>query len=166
MTTCQSDPNITSLFDFVNSPAIADQFRVGVLPTDRRHIINLFSSYKLTKNITVGAGYNEQSGTPISEFDAHPAYGNAGEIPVGGRGKLGRTPWQGYVDARASYAWVISEKVRTQFGADLFNIGNRQTEATIDQDAQLAGGSPNADFLKPLTYHRPFHAQFSFRVEF
>jgi outer membrane receptor for ferrienterochelin and colicin len=162
----QSDPNITSLFDFVNSPAIADQFRVGVLPTDRRHIVNAYASYRASKNLTLGIGYTTQSGTPISEFDAHPAYQDEGEIPVGGRGAFGRTPWQGYVDTRAAYSWPITERVRAQFAADMFNIGNRQTEATIDQNHELSPGDLNPDFLKPLTYHRPFHAQFSFRLEF
>ena len=92
----QSDPNITSLFDFINSPALADQSKVGVLPTDRRHIINIYGNYMWRAKWNFGLGNSTQSGTPISSFDAHPAYGNAGEIPVGGRGAFGphgKTMW-------------------------------------------------------------------------
>jgi hypothetical protein len=162
----QSDPNITSLYDFVNSPALADQFKVGVLPTDRRNIINLYGNYMLGKHFNFGLGFTTESGTPISELDAHPAYGNAGEIPVGGRGAFGRTPWQAYIDTRVAYVLPLTEKKRLTFAADMFNIGSRQTTATVDQDHQLAGGVDNPDFLKPLTYHRPFHAQFSARFDF
>jgi hypothetical protein len=162
----QSDPNITSLFDFVNSPAIADQFKVGVLPTDRRNIVNLFGNYTLNKHWNFGMGFSSESGTPLSGFDAHPAYGSPGEIPVGGRGAYGRTPWGNYVDARVAYTLPLSEKYKLRFAADMFNIGNRQTTTRIDQDLQLSGGPTNNDFLKSLEYHRPFHAQFSARLDF
>jgi hypothetical protein len=162
----QSDPNITSLFDFVNSPAIADQFAVGVLPTDRRHIVNLYGNYMLGRHINLGLGWVTQSGTPVSRFDAHPAYGNSGEIPVGGRGAYGRTPLQSYIDARASYELPLGEQRRLRFSADMFNIGSKQTTVTFDQDNQLDNEIPNQDFLKPLTSHRPFRAQFAVRYEF
>jgi hypothetical protein len=162
----QSDPNITSLFDFVNSPALADQFRIGVLPTDRRHIVNLYGNYMLGSHLNFGLGWTTQSGAPISELAAHPFYGNAGEIPVGGRGKDGRTPVQSYIDLRAAYDLPLGERQRLRFSADMFNVGSRQTVAEVDQWSQLSGGTTNADFLKPLIYHRPFHAQFAVRYEF
>jgi hypothetical protein len=150
----------------VNSPAIADQFRVGVLPTDRRHIVNIFGNYMLGSRWNLGLGWATQSGTPISQFDAHPAYQSAGEIPVGGRGSKGRTPWQSYVDVRVGYDLPLTDRSKLRFSADMFNIGNRQTTVTTDQNNQLSGGNPNPDFLKPLTYHRPFYAQFAVRYDF
>jgi hypothetical protein len=162
----QSDPNISSLFDFVNSPLLADQFKVGVLPTDRRHIVNVYGNYMIGSRWSVGLGWSTQSGSPISEFDAHPVYLNAGEIPVGGRGSRGRTPVQSYVDLRTSYDLPLTDRQKLRFSADMFNIGSRQTTVLIDQDAQLSGGDTNPDFLKPELYHRPFHAQFAIRYEF
>ena len=99
----QSDPNITSLFDFAGSPMMGDQFRVGVLPTDRRHIVNLYGNYLVRGNLNIGMGWTALSGSPVSKLLSHPSYGNAGEIPVGGRGAEGRTPFQNYVDARVEY---------------------------------------------------------------
>ncbi len=162
----QSDPNITSLFDFVNSPALADQFKVGILPTDRTHIINAFANYMVRSNLNFGVGLTAQSGTPVSQFDAHPGYLNSGEIPVGGRGSEGRTPWGTYVDFRAGYDRKIGEMKKLKLSADLFNLFDRTTTVLYDQNAQLSGGTPNPDFLKPLTAHRPFRAQFSVRFEF
>jgi len=162
----QSDPNITSLFDFVNSPLLADQFKVGVLPTDRRSIINVFANYMVRSNINFGMGLTSQSGTPVSEFDAHPVYLNSGEIPVGSRGAEGRTPWGTYVDFRAGYDRKMGENRKLRFSVDMFNLFDRTTTVLFDQNHQLSGGTPNPDFLKPLTAHRPFRAQFSVRYEF
>ena len=51
-----------------------------------------------------------ETGVPISEFLAHPAYLNAGEVPVGGRGALGRTDTYTRVDLHADYPF--------RFGSD------------------------------------------------
>lgn len=162
----QSDPNITSLFDFANSPGIGDQFKVGVLPTDRRHIANLYGSYQLTKQFTIGLGWKVQSGVPLSKLLSHPAYGNAGEVPVGGRGSAGRSPTQNYWDMKLDYMVPIKEARKLRFAADMFNLFNRKTATDIDQNFELSGAVPNKDYLKPLAYARPFYARFSVRFEF
>ena len=36
------------------------------------------------------------------EYLAHPVYSTAGEIPVGGRGKLGRTPFFTSLDLQST----------------------------------------------------------------
>jgi len=100
----QTDPGISSLFDFTQGEfnLLGDQFATGPLNSDRRHVINVFASYAFSSTgftrgffgnrvngLNVGIGIHSESGLPISELLAHPVYGNAGEIPVGGRGKLG-----------------------------------------------------------------------------
>jgi hypothetical protein len=162
----QADPGITSLFDFMWSPILADQFKVGVLPTDRKHVANVYANYLFKSRLNIGLGWNIQSGAPLSVLDAHPDYGNAGEVPVGSRGIAGRTPVQSYTDIRADYRIMIKDKSKISLAADLFNILNQKTIVTQDQDHQLDGGTPNADFLKVLTYHRPFYSRFSVRFEF
>jgi hypothetical protein len=162
----QSDPNITSQFDFAYSEAMGDQFKVGVLPTDRRHIVNLYGNY-MFKDINIGLGWQAMTGAPLSKFLSHPAYLNAGEIPVGGRGAFGRTPFENYFDARVEYRLPIrSEKFKIKTAADMFNVFNRQTTTAIDQFFELDGAVPNADFGKPNSYHRPIYARFSLRFEF
>ncbi len=163
----QSDPNITSLFDFILSPALADQFAVGVLPTDRRHIANIYGNYLFANRFNVGLGWQVLSGTPITKFLSHPGYINAGEIPQGGRGAFGRTPTENYFDLRLDYQVPLAaERVRMKLGANLFNVFNRRTVTAVDQDFELSGAVPNEDFLKPLRVHRPFYASFNVRFEF
>ena len=45
----QEDPNITSLFDFINSVGLSEQFTPGLLPTDRLHIVNFYGSYMINE---------------------------------------------------------------------------------------------------------------------
>ncbi len=173
----QQDPNISSLFDFTNTDGrLADQFRPGVLPTDRRHELKLFGNYGfsqgLLKNLNLGLAWRIQSGTPISQFLAHPAYDNSGEIPLGGRGALGRTDWTFPADLHADYTVKLGEKKALKFVADLFNITNQKRLVRIDQNLELDSTTKNPDFLKPNTtdfaypYQVPFHARLAVRFEF
>jgi hypothetical protein len=77
----QSDPNITSLFDFPLSPLTEGQFQVGPLNTDRPYVLNLTSSYTWDNGFTLGGRLNWQSGTPRTPLLAHPIYVNSGELP-------------------------------------------------------------------------------------
>lgn len=163
----QSDPNITSLFDFIWSPALGDQFKVGPLPTDRRQIANLYGNYLVKRKLNLGFGWNVMSGVPLSKLMAHPAYGNSGEVPVGGRGAFGRSPTQTYFDARAEYTLAVrGDRQKLKLSSDLFNVFNRKTADEIDQNAELAAGDPSKDWLTAYSYHRPFYARFSLRFEF
>ncbi len=77
----QSDPNITSLFDFPNSPLMRGQFAPAFLNTDRTHVLNMYSSYQLPIGLTIGGSFSWQTGVPRTPMLAHPNYQNAGEIP-------------------------------------------------------------------------------------
>jgi len=174
----QTDPSISSLFDFVagNFNLLGDQFKPGVLNTDRRHIVNAYLSYAMDsgrlKGMTLGLGIRVQSGIPINQFVAHPAYLNSGEVPLNGRGSLGRLPVTGSVDAHVDYPWRISERWRLRFGMDMFNIANSRRATLIDQNLDSSFGTRNTDFLKPLSqgdnrgFQRPFNARASVRLEF
>jgi len=181
----QTDPSISSLFDFTTGVLnlLGDQFAVGPLNTDRHHVANAFFSYtfdhSMVRGLALGTGMRVQSGTPISEFGNHPAYANQGEVPIGGRGKAGRTPPTGSVDMHAEYARKVTERFTFRAGADLFNITNSKQLTFRDQLRDLsfsaAGsntaldvtGAPGAnDFLHPLAFSNPFYARFSARLEF
>jgi hypothetical protein len=190
----QNDPNISSLFDFTRGDfnLLGQQFVPGVLNTDVRHLANGFVSYTLSgnhaKGLTMGSSVHFQTGIPINNLFAHPAYQNAGEIPfcadnttncTSARGSLGRTKDYGTVDYHMDYPIRISEGTRLRLGADLFNITNSRTQLRVNQLAQRSYQVPNADFLKPQGvgpsavngntnpgYLRPFYARFSVRFEF
>jgi hypothetical protein len=170
----QADPSISSLFDFTPGSLglLGNQFGIGFLNTDRRHIFNNFISYTFTtgfmKNFTLGSSVRIETGVPINDLRAHPVYQNAGEVPFGGRGSLGRTPATGEGDLHTEYKLKIGEKQALQFGADLFNIANQQTQLRIDQFQDASLGTPNFDFKKPVgsgvlgvppAYQRPFNAR-------
>jgi hypothetical protein len=174
----QTDPNVSSLYDFTAGIVgeLGDQFAIGPLNTDRHQVVNGFLSYTLPKSflkgLTLGTGVRIQSGTPVSELWAHPGYGNAGEVPFGGRGKDGRTPVIGTVDAHADMPINITERQKFHLMADFFNIGNTRQPLLYDQYFQLGGGTPNPDFLTPagnilaFPYQQPFYARFSAKWEF
>ena len=99
----QSDPGITSLFDFpTNDPSYTaigvPQFGYrgdvrflgalgeGPLPLDRPHQAKVYGNYEFPFALNVGLGLSFSSGKPLTPLAAHPVYGNAGEIPEGPRG--------------------------------------------------------------------------------
>lgn len=79
----QSDPNISSLFDFPATPILAGQFGSGPLNTDRPFSMKLFGSHQWDNGINVGAALNVAAGTPRTPLLAHPNgfYQNRGEVP-------------------------------------------------------------------------------------
>jgi carboxypeptidase family protein len=177
----QTDPGISSLFDFTTGDfnLLGDQFRPGVLNTDRLHIVNGFFTYVVDKSaakgLVLGTGVRVQTGTPINKLAAHPIYLNAGEVPLGGRGSQGRTPTTGTVDFHADYPIRVTEWGRLHVGADLFNIGFAKRVQYVNQNIDLGFGTVNADFLKPANqngvlandgYQSPFVARIFFKFEF
>jgi hypothetical protein len=178
----QQDPNISSMFDFTNSDGVlTGQDIPGVLNSDRRHQFKLFGNY-VWHNFNVGASWLPTSGTPITNFLAHPAYLNAGEIPVcpdgtftcagGPRGAYGRTAWTFDVNLHGDYTIKLGERARVKFVADLFNLFDEQKVIRVNQWSQLNGGGTNPDFLKPGLeqfqdpYEVPFNARLAVRFEF
>src|SRR5262249_17317339 len=155
-----------------NFNMLGDQFAVGPLNTDRRQVVNGFFSYTFSQSklsgLTLGTGIRVQSGTPISVLADHPAYLNAGEIPIGGRGALGRTPVTGAVDFHAEYGFKLTERAQLRLGSDLFNIANSKRVTLVDQNRDLSVNvaNSNPDFQKQLSFQQPFYARFSVKVQF
>jgi hypothetical protein len=79
----QSDPNISSLFDFPDSPLLHGQFVSGPLNSDVPYSLKLYGNYQWDNGINVGAGFTWAGGTPRTPLLAHPNgfYQNAGELP-------------------------------------------------------------------------------------
>jgi hypothetical protein len=77
----QSDPNITSLYDFPDSPLMHGQYLSGPLPSDVTHVVHVYPSYQFNNRLRIGGNFSWQSGVPRTSLLAHPIYQNAGEIP-------------------------------------------------------------------------------------
>ena len=170
----QTDPNISSMFDFTNSDGrLSGQYEVGPLETDRRNQLKLFGN-KSWKAINFGLSWNIESGTPITKLLDHPAYQNAGEVPDGPRGAYGRTPWQFPLNYHMDYTIKAGEKMHINLIADLFNVFDQKRVNFYQQWAEINNepGTPNPDFLKPTSqgsisaYQVPFNARLGVRLEF
>jgi outer membrane receptor protein involved in Fe transport len=170
----QSDPGITSLFDFpTNDPSYTaigvPQFGYrgdirylgalgeGPLPLDRPHDVKLFGSYKLQIPLNVGAGVTFSSGKPLTALAAHPVYSTAGEIPEGPRGSgfqtvdgfQTRTPFLYSTAVHADYALPVHKGQRAVLVADVFNLFNTQRAFDYDPDTQTSFPVLNPDFGQP-----------------
>ncbi len=174
----QTDPNISSLFDFTNGIAdmLGAQYSIGHLNTDRQQIVNVYSSWIVPstffKNTELGIGFNVLSGTPLNKLADHPAYANAGEVPLGGRGVYGRTAISGGVNLHVDRPFKVTEKSTLHATADFFNVSDSRPIVYVNQNYQIANFPDlNPDFLKPTAtvfggYQRPFYARFAVRWVF
>jgi hypothetical protein len=167
----QSDPGITSLYDFAtNDPSYTaigvPQFGYsgdirylgdlgsGPLPLDRPHQVKVYGSYQLHAGLALAGGVNVSSGKPLTAFAASPVYQNGGEIPLTPRGGgfqtsdgfRTRTPWTTTVDGHASYALKLGGRRDVVLVADMFNLFNRQTVTDYDKFSESTFGSLNPDF--------------------
>lgn len=184
----QSDPGISSLFDFTTGGLglLGPQFTPGDLSSDRRTVGNIFLSYNVgsdtpfvhsAKGLTVGMGARGQSGVPLTKFGDHPIYLNQGEIPVGGRGSGGRTPSTTQLDMHLDYPVPMrsrfAERYKLKLAMDMFNVTNSQFETGRVQYLQTSnsggvGAAPplNLDYGRPTSFQSPFYARGSIRFEF
>jgi hypothetical protein len=168
----QSDPSISSLFDFTQGVLgmLGDQYVPGFLNTDRRQVGNVYGSYVVpngfAKKLTAGLGLRASSGQPITNFGAHPVYTDGGEIPLGVRGSLGRNASNYQADLHADYPVSLGEKYKIKFAFDAFNITDSRSLEAVDQDSALQYGTPNVDYLKPLGFQRAIYGRGSVRIEF
>ena len=168
----QSDPSISSLFDFTDGALgmLGQQFVQGFLNTDRRQVGNLYGSYTIPngfmRRFTGGLGLRASSGQPISELGAHPVYDTPGEVPIGGRGSIGTEASNYQLDLHADYPLQLGERYKVKFTFDTFNVTNSRSLTAVDQDFALSYGVNNVDFLKPLSFQRAFYGRGSVRFEF
>jgi hypothetical protein len=169
----QSDPGITSLYDFpTNDPSYAPFYaslgggdirflgdKNGILPLDRPHQVKLYGNYSWPMGLNLGGGVNLSSGKPFTPMAANPNYGSQGEITAAPRGSgiqtidgfMKRSPFESQVDLQASYAVRMNGERRVTFLADVFNVFNQRRVTSYDQNTQLANSVTNPDFGKPVS---------------
>ena len=152
----QSDPSITSLFDFpTNDPSYtqigAPRFGYkgdvrylgctlgcGILPNDRTHQVKVYGNRQFG-SLNFGLGWNIGSGKPLTPLAANPNYDSPGEIPEAQRGSglqtvdgfLKRSPTETTFDLHADYTVKFGER-RLTFLADAFNLFDRQEALDYD----------------------------------
>jgi hypothetical protein len=169
----QSDPAITSLFDFPTNDPTYTQYRdihggqgdiryqgdslgTGVLPNDRPHQVKLYGNY-IWNAFNFGLGFNAISGTSLTALAGNPAYANAGEIPLTVRGDgiqtvdgfKTRTPVEMAVDFHTDYNFQFGTR-RVTLLADIFNLFNRRAALNYDNWSEITFGSANPNFGQPV----------------
>jgi len=187
----QSDPGISSLYDFpTNDPSYAPFYaglnagdirylgdKNGILPLDRPHQVKLYGNYAWASGFNVGAGINLSSGQPFTPFAANPNYGSDGEIPTAPCGSgiqtidgfKKRSPFESQTDLQASYALRMNGARRVTFLADVFNVFNQKSVRYYSQNTQLDNNVVNPDFGKPVNTNLAgnppqYQAPFNMRV--
>jgi hypothetical protein len=153
----QADPGISSLFDFTEGALglLANQQSIGSLSTDRKQVLNAHSTFVVPngklKGFVIGGGVSVLSGNPLTSLYAQQAYQNAGEVPLFGRGNLGRSQVNGSVDAHLEYPFKLTERMQLKVGFDLFNIVDSTRQTTVNQFGDLGFSLNNRDFQKAVT---------------
>jgi outer membrane receptor protein involved in Fe transport len=171
----QSDPSITSLFDFpTNDPSYTQigvpQFGYrgdirylgctlgcGILPNDRTHQVKVYGNRQFG-TLNLGLGFNAGSGQPLTALAANPNYDSGGEIPETVRGAgiqtvdgfRKRTPMETTFDFHADYTVKFGER-RVILAADAFNLFNRQEPTNYDNYTQLSASVLNTNFGQPIS---------------
>jgi hypothetical protein len=169
----QSDPSITSLFDFpTNDPSYTQigvpQFGYrgdirflgctlgcGILPNDRTHQVKIYANRQFG-TINFGLGWNMGSGKPLTPLAANPNYDSGGEIPEAERGSgiqtvdgfRKRTPIETTFDLHADWTVKFGER-RFVLLADAFNLFDRQEPLDYDNWTQLSASVLNPNFGQP-----------------
>lgn len=160
----QSDPNISSMFDFTSEYLKLketeqgrgltgeEMFALGALPADRAIIINAGVTYSWDMGLSAGALGRAETGTPISKYYAGVDYDNSGELPSGGRGSYGRTPTTYNIDGTLTYTYKLPGVKRLDFRADVFNLFNTHKTISFDQNYEASVGVINNNYENALAY--------------
>lgn len=172
----QSDPGITSLYDFpTNDPSFTaiggSQFGYlgdirflgkageGPLPLDRPHQVKVYGSYAFPGGFALGTGFNMSSGKPLTALASLAPYNNDSEIPLTPRGGgfetidgfKERTPFETQLDLQASYAVNLGGRKLTLL-ADVFNVFNIRRVADYNAAVEFPSfGVTNPDFGTPTS---------------
>jgi hypothetical protein len=167
----QSDPGISSLYDFPTNDPIYSTFygpssgdirflgQDGILPLDRPHQVKVYGNYLFDMGLNVGVGLNFSSGKPLTALAANPSYQNGGEIPLTARGagiqtidgSRRRSPFESQADVQASYAINFGGARKLTLLADVFNLLNTRRVTDYDNWTDIGFDSPNDDFGKPIS---------------
>ena len=174
----QSDPNITSLYDFsveylkiqegadTRGLTGKEQYARGPLPNDRAVIMNAGFNYMWDNGFSSALLAKFQTGTPLSAFYGLQDYDNAGELPAGGRGAEGRTPNTLAFDYSGQYLMKLGGTKTIAFRADIFNLFNVHKATSLDQNLDVSYGVPNGNYGNVLRYQQSRRIRLGFKFQF
>ncbi len=179
----QSDPNITSLYDFsyeymakYEDPTNPDYhprgltgneaFASGPLPNDRAVIVNAGYTYNWENGLSLTGLAKFQTGTPLNKFYGLIDYDNAGELAAGGRGAEGRTPNTLAFDLSTQYAMKLGATQRLTFRADIFNLFNASKPTSYDQNYEASVDVLNGNYKNITSYQTARRVRLGVKYQF
>ena len=130
----------------------------------------MFGSYNMDNGLTLGAGLNFNTGTPITQLGAIPFYGSTERV-LTPRGSEGRLDSVTTFDIHADYALKLGGGSHAvQLGLDIFNLFNSQSVIATTENSQIDNRTytpdPNPDFLGPTLFQQPRAVRFLVKYEF
>ncbi|MBI3488060.1 MAG: TonB-dependent receptor [Acidobacteria bacterium] len=174
----QSDPNITSLYDFsleylamqehrdTRGLTGKEQYARGPLPNDRAVIMNAGLTYNWDSGFSSSLLAKFQTGTPLSAFYGLQDYDNSGELPAGGRGAEGRTPNTIAFDYSGQYLMKLGGTKSISFRADVFNLFNVHKPVSMDQNLDRSYNVANGNYGNVLTYQQSRRIRLGLKFQF
>jgi hypothetical protein len=168
----QADPTITQAYDY---PQIMEG-GYGDLNNDKRHSFKVFGQYKITPELSLGANFRLESGSPKVAVGYYPdqtveaaGYGAAFHYVNGKfvpRGSLGTGPWVKNIDLSARYVPAWGQR-KLSFGFDLFNLFNSSSATDFVSQAENGGvGVKYLPFGLPLNYQTPRYVRVSMSYKY
>jgi hypothetical protein len=161
----QANVSITAVWDLPSLMEYAD----GLLPNNRTHQVKAFGFYQVTPEWTVGGNFLAASGRPRGCLGIHPdpeiqafgyeaAFHYCKGVPAP-RGTLGEYPWDVRLDMNLVYAPKALDGLSLKL--DVFNVANKQTAQTIEDQRENGDGTIFARYNSVLSYTAPRSARFS-----
>ena len=161
----QANVSITAVWDHAQLMEYAD----GLLPNNRTHQVKAFGFYQVTPEWTVGGNFLAASGRPRGCLGIHPnedvqafgyeaSYHYCNGVPAP-RGTLGQYPWDVRLDMNLVYSPKALDGLSLKL--DVFNIANKQTAQTIEDQRENGDGTIFARYNSVLSYTAPRSARFS-----
>ncbi|MFL6374982.1 MAG: hypothetical protein ACJ73D_09965 [Pyrinomonadaceae bacterium] len=142
----RSDPGVNRFFDYpVNGFTLSGQRDLGLLPTDRTHVLKSYGGYTFdwmgshTSSTTLSYFTTFQSGTPVTTFiDIEGSF-----IPKTQRGDLGRTPMFSQTDLNLThrYRFGRDERFTMAFDVNVTNVFNEANVIDINNRQNVSGAS-------------------------
>jgi hypothetical protein len=146
--------NTSSFIEDGPGTNVQDPNRFGPLFEDRPHIFKAFTSYGLTRRLTMSGYLRVQSGTPWAARgrDWEGAVLNYLE-PAGSH----RNPTWANLDVMGSYRLLSGGRASLSLEARLLNVVNNQTQLSTDAQQYLDLKTlPAAPYFAPYTQPNPF----------
>ncbi len=172
----QTDVAATQTWDFPGIMVGA----YGRLPGDRTHQIKAFGYWQFAPEWTVGGNFLAASGRPkncLGNFDPSiPQFANYYDLGYGSsfhscggkyspRGTAGNLPWDVSTDANVAYTPAFAKGLTLRM--DVFNLFNKQSAQTIDEQRDVANSSATSNtYGRVISYTAPISMRFTVEYKF